>query len=215
MIDFLFSNPFSFFVWAAALLVAITIHEFSHAWAADQLGDPTARLAGRLTLNPLAHLDPLGTLMLLLIRFGWGKPVPVDPFNLENPRRDSAFISLAGPASNLILATLLSLIIRFSHLILGGSAFMLELFLTPFVILNVGLAIFNLIPVHPLDGGKILVGFLPQEKAYQVENFLQQYGLILIIFLIFPIFGFSLISAVIIPVVNLILAVLLPGAPLI
>src|SRR3972149_2555477 len=105
MLGQLFNNPLAFVFWALALILAITIHEFAHALAADRLGDPTPRLMGRLTLNPLAPLDPLGTLMLLIARFGWGKPVQFDPFNLRHPRRDSALISLAGPASNLIMAS--------------------------------------------------------------------------------------------------------------
>src|SRR4030042_6600170 len=103
MLQYLFTNPFSFAIWAAALLVAITIHEFAHAWTADHLGDPTPRLTGRLTLNPLAHLDPIGTLMLLIIRLGWGKPVTVDPFNLRHPKRDMALISLSGAVANFLL----------------------------------------------------------------------------------------------------------------
>src|SRR3990167_10883511 len=107
-----FSNPLLLILWLAALIIAVTIHEFAHAFAADRLGDPTPKLMGRLTLNPLAHLDVLGTLMLLIARFGWGKPVQIDPFNLQNPRRDSALIALAGPLSNLLLAVVLSLILR-------------------------------------------------------------------------------------------------------
>src|SRR3972149_935093 len=95
-----------------ALIVAITIHEFSHALAAERLGDPTPRLQGRLTLNPLKHLDPIGTILLILVRFGWGKPVQFDPFNLRHPRRDSAIISIAGPVSNAIVAILASLLIQ-------------------------------------------------------------------------------------------------------
>src|SRR3990167_4058068 len=110
----LFSSLETLFIVIIALLSAITIHEFSHAWVADRLGDPTPRLMGRVTLNPLAHLDPIGTIALLLIGFGWGKPVQFDPFNLENPRRDSALVSLAGPLSNITLASLLSIVLRFS-----------------------------------------------------------------------------------------------------
>ncbi|KKS87212.1 MAG: Peptidase M50 [Candidatus Gottesmanbacteria bacterium GW2011_GWB1_43_11] len=106
------NSPVSFLFYVAALIVAITIHEFSHAWSADHLGDPTPRLQGRLTLNPLAHLDPLGTILLFLVHFGWGKPVQFDPFNLRNPRRDAALISLAGPAANLLLATVCSIALR-------------------------------------------------------------------------------------------------------
>src|SRR3990167_10568404 len=97
-------NDFVFFI--PALLIALTVHEFSHALVADKLGDPTPRLMKRLSLNPLNHLDPIGTLMLLFFHFGWGKPVPFDPFNLRHPRRDAALISLAGPVSNLILAAI-------------------------------------------------------------------------------------------------------------
>src|SRR3989338_3130137 len=109
MISSLFSNPLLLIIYLISLLVAITIHEFSHAYFADKLGDPTARLMGRISLNPLVHLDPLGTLMLFLVGFGWGKPVQFDPFNLANPRRDAAVISFAGPLSNIILANALSL----------------------------------------------------------------------------------------------------------
>ena len=215
MLETFFTSPISFALWAGALLIAITIHEYAHAWMADRLGDPTARLMGRLTLNPLAHLDPLGTLMLLLFRFGWGKPVPFDPYNLRHPRRDAALISFAGPASNLILATILAVIIRLAHLALGSPAYIVELVLTPILGLSVMLAIFNLLPVHPLDGGKILIGILPWDLADKWEEILQQYGLIILIFLLFPLFGSSLVSVIISPIISLILAILLPGTPLI
>jgi Zn-dependent protease len=215
MLNYLFTNPLYFFIWVAAILVAITVHEFAHAWASDRLGDPTARLQGRVSLNPLAHLDPLGTLMLVLFRFGWGKPVPFDPFNLRNPRRDSALISFAGPAADLILAVILAILIRLGHLFLGPTAYIFELFLTPFITLAVTLAIFNLIPIHPLDGGKVLIGLLPEKLAYQWDEFLNRYGFILILFLIIPFFGFSLISSIIFPIVNMIISLLLPGISLI
>jgi len=200
--------------WIFAFLIAITIHEASHAFAADRLGDPTARLMGRLSLNPLVHYDPIGTSLLLLlvflralgfpvIPFGWAKPVQFDPYNLKNPRRDSALISLAGPVSNLLLAALLSLIARF----LGGATFLL-----PVITLNVVLAIFNLVPLHPLDGGKIFIGLLPEREAAEADLFLQRYGMIILFFLIFPsINGTSPLFAVISPVINFVLGILLPG----
>lgn len=202
-----------------ALVVAITIHEFSHAYWADRLGDPTPRLQGRLSLNPLRHLDPLGTLMLIIARFGWGKPVVFDPFNLRHPRRDAAIISLAGPASNLILAFICSVFLQIlfsyrlsllSNSFIGLFVYLIIGLLRPIIVLNVILAVFNLIPIHPLDGFKIVGGILPPDKArewYQLES----YGMIFLLFLIFPIFGgVSPISRLISPVINFILSLLLP-----
>ncbi len=202
MISNLFTNPLSFLIYIVALLTAITIHEFSHAFMADKLGDPTPRLMGRLTLNPIAHLDPLGTIMLLLVSFGWGKPVQFDPFNLRNPKRDAALISLSGPASNLILATLLSLVLRFSIPI--GNI------LQPFIYINVILAIFNLLPIHPLDGFKVVAGLLPKQY-YDSWMELERYGIFFLIILLFPIFGSSPIASILNPIVSFILNLLLPG----
>lgn len=207
----LFESPILFLFWAVALIIAITVHEFAHALAADKLGDPTPRLQGRLTLNPLAHLDPLGTLMILITRFGWGKPVQFDPFNLANPRRDAALISIAGPTSNLITATLLALLLRGGHIVFAPhGGLVLEAILSPIIFLNVALAIFNLIPVHPLDGGKILVGLLPKDLAYEWDALLNRYGILILIFLIFPFFGSSPITHLLVPIINTILSILLP-----
>lgn len=201
------SSPITFLYWFLAFGISLSVHEAAHAWMADRLGDPTAKLSGRLTLNPFAHIDPLGTLMLLIFRFGWGKPVPFDPHNLRNPRRDAGLISLSGPSANLILSTLCSLLFR-----LTSQLSPITYLLIPIITLNVYWAIFNLLPFHPLDGGKVLVGFLPQDLAYKVEQILEQFSLIFILFLFFPIFGVSLISAIIEPVANFILGFLLPGA---
>lgn len=224
MIGDLFNNPLGFVFWIIALAVAITVHEFAHAWSADRLGDPTPRTDGRLTLNPFAHLDPLGTLMLILVRFGWGKPVVFDPFNLRNPRRDGAVISLAGPFSNLVLASACAIFIQIlfnlHFLLLNYSFISLVTYfiiglLKPVIILNVVLAVFNLIPVHPLDGFKIVGGLLPEEYARQWAE-LEPYGLIFLLFLVFPVFGgIAPVSAIISPIINFILGILLPGAPVV
>ncbi len=207
--------------WILAFIVAITIHEAAHAWMANRLGDPTAKLMGRLSLNPLVHYDPAGTTLLLVtvvltalgimpFPFGWAKPVQFDPYNLKNPQRDSALISFAGPAVNLIFAALLSILLRFTSSpfsILSG----LPLLVYPFIILNVSLAIFNLIPIHPLDGGKILIGLLPAKSAKGAEIFLNRFGFLILIVLIFPIFGEPLLNSIISPLIRIILSILIPG----
>jgi len=203
MIGELTSNPVGFLFWVIALVIAITIHEFAHAFVADRLGDPTARLSGRVSLNPLAHLDPVGTIMLLLFRFGWGKPVPFDPFNLAHPKRDSALISLAGPASNIALAVVLSFIMKLA------PASLLTALLVPVIIINVNLAIFNLLPVPPLDGSKILYGILPMDWADEYNSFMRDYGMLLLILLILPIGGNSLAINLILPPIQFILNLLL------
>ncbi|AKM79056.1 MAG: Zn-dependent protease [Candidatus Beckwithbacteria bacterium GW2011_GWB1_47_15] len=203
MLTELLSNPILFLVWAASLVIAVTIHEFAHAFVADRLGDPTARLSGRVSLNPLAHLDPVGTIMLLLFRFGWGKPVPFDPFNLAHPKRDSALISLAGPASNIALAVVLSFIMKLA------PASLLTALLVPVIIINVNLAIFNLLPVPPLDGSKILYGILPMDWADEYNSFMRDYGMLLLILLILPIGGNSLAINLILPPIQFILNLLL------
>ncbi len=212
MLALLFNNPLVFVLWVIALLMAITIHEASHAFVADKLGDPTARLMGRLTLNPFAHLDLLGTVFLLLVRFGWGKPVQIDPFNLRNPRRDAALISLAGPVSNLILAAVLALVLRLVPLFpLPLTIHLtLQLFLVPIIILNVTLAIFNFLPISPLDGYKIVAGILPKNLVPQWVE-LEGFGLIFLLFLLLPLGGNSLLNDVFNPILTFILNLLLPG----
>ncbi len=205
MLNILFSNPIIFFIIFPGLLLAITVHEFAHAWAADHLGDPTPRAQNRLTLDPRAHLDPLGTLAILITRFGWGKPVQFDPYNLKDPIRDSALIALAGPISNLILAIVISLIINFNILPWEGVQYAF----IQLLIINVMLAIFNLIPVNPLDGGKILMAILPQETAANYEIVMEQYGTFILIFLIMPWGGVSPVSQLISPIIDIIVRMLI------
>ena len=152
------------------LLFALVFHEFSHAWIANKLGDPTARYAGRLTLNPIVHLDPIGGLMILFVGFGWAKPVPVDPRYLKNPREDMMKIAFAGPASNLLLAFIAGTILRFGYA-QGSLAMMMILFTQ----INIMLAVFNMIPVSPLDGSQIFSGLLIRTNPELVRN-LQIYG---------------------------------------
>ncbi len=198
MINLLFQNPIVFVLLAGALIVSISIHEFSHAFAAYKLGDPTGKNMGRMTLNPKAHLDPIGTIFLLFIGFGWGKPVPFNPFNLKNPKRDSAVISLAGPLSNFILAVILSFAIRFV-----GTDGILGVFLYMAILYNLILGFFNLIPLGPLDGNKIVYGFLPNNLAIQWME-IQKYGTIILLFLIM--FGFT--EKILLPLVGISMKIL-------
>lgn len=162
------------------ILLALTVHEFSHAMVAYRLGDPTAKNAGRLTLNPLSHLDPIGTLMLFLVHFGWAKPVPVDPRHFANPKRDMLWVALAGPASNMFLAFLSGLVIRFINAHPGpfmgsfiGNSFAVMMVLS--LQINLALAVFNLLPIPPLDGSKVLYGLLPPQYEHVAYN-LERYG---------------------------------------
>lgn len=158
------------------LLFALTVHEFCHGWAALKLGDPTAKLLGRLTLNPLAHLDPLGTLLFLFPpHIGWAKPVPVDVRYLKHSRRDMMWIALAGPVSNIILAfgfgTLLRLLDAASHDFAGSVEVALVRMVAWSVVLNLSLAAFNMIPIFPLDGSKVLAGLLSPIAAARYQSF--------------------------------------------
>lgn len=191
---------------APAFLIALTVHELAHALTADRLGDPTPRSDGRISLNPLKHLDPYGALLFLVTGFGWAKPVVFDPYNLAHPRRDGSLIALAGPASNLTVATLVALLIRFIPLLST-----LDFILYPFVFINVSLAIFNLVPVSPLDGEKILAGLLPRDMAYEFQTVMNRYGTIILIVLLLPVFGrTSPIQSLISPIISSISYFLLP-----
>ena len=162
------------------LLITITIHEFAHAKVADILGDPTPRLAGRLTLNPISHIDPIGLLMLILVRFGWAKPVPINPYNFSDPRKGSLMVSLAGPLSNFLFAWVLAIIYR--NLPVESSSVLLEI-LSYTIWINLALAVFNLIPVPPLDGSHILEFFLPAHRS-DIMLRLQQNGFLILIFIV-------------------------------
>ena len=189
MIDLLFSDPARFVVQLLllipAFLVAVTVHELAHGVVADRLGDPTARVQGRLTLNPLPHIDPLGAVAFLLAGFGWAKPVPVNAYNLRHPRRDMAWIAAAGPLSNFAVAFVglvgVVLIQRigmgaFVAEPLGGVLFAVFRF-------NLALGIFNLIPLPPLDGGHFLPYFLPR-ASWTTLHQLEQYGPMILLLLV-------------------------------
>jgi Zn-dependent protease len=173
----------------AFLLMSLSVHEAAHAWTADRLGDPTARMLGRITLNPLAHIDWIGTVLFPLISvttgfplLGWAKPVPVNFRNLKAPRRDFAIVALAGPVSNLVLALLATPV--FLMMYGDGVIEFGPILAAKFIVLNVSLAVFNMIPFPPLDGGNVLSGFVPEPVAAAIDQ-LRPYGFILLYALLF------------------------------
>jgi Zn-dependent protease len=184
---------------ALSLVIAITIHEFSHAFVADHFGDPTPRAHGRVSLNPLRHLDPLGTLMLIFFKFGWGKPVPIDPYNLTT--KEETLVALAGPVSNLLLATAFAILFRFAP----------NVFFYVFIQMNILLAVFNLLPLPPLDGSKVFLNLLPEEQSLQWQQAFDQYGYVFLAVLLFlPVGGSNIISLIISPIIKFLMSILLP-----
>ena len=200
----------SFAAFAVALIVGITVHEFSHAWSATQLGDSTARSQGRLSLNPVRHLDPLGTILILVAGFGWGRPTPVTPSNIRiGARPGMAVVALAGPVSNLIVATLAALPVRFGTLSVGSGTID-DKFLQALVLWNVVLAVFNLLPIAPLDGFKVLLGILPRHLAAAFQR-TERLGMVLlmVIVLVDVFTPIGILSRILIPTISAIRQLLL------
>jgi Zn-dependent protease len=205
----LLRDPEDLFIRVAAIIVAITVHEFNHAFVAHALGDLTPKLQGRLTLNPLSHLDPIGTALLFIAQFGWGKPVQFNPYNLRiNPAIGSAAVSFAGPLANILLAIALYLPFRMG-LRLGSPE--LTQFLSVCLQINIALAAFNLIPIPPLDGFGVLQGLLPGRMSLALEP-LRTYGPIILLVLVFlpSLGGPNIIGILMSPIVRAI-AVLVRG----
>jgi len=166
-----------------SILMASTIHEYSHGLAAFKMGDPTAKAAGRLTLNPLPHIDPLGAISMIVFRFGWSKPVPINEYNFEKRELGTAITALAGPISNIFLASLLALI---NYTFKPDLNSLFGSFLLTFTIINLALAFFNLLPIPPLDGHKIVRAILPKKLRYYWEQ-LEKFSIVLLVLLILPI----------------------------
>ena len=163
------------------ILIASTVHEYAHGWAAFKLGDPTAKAAGRLTLNPLKHIDPIGAISMVLFRFGWSKPVPINEYNFEKRELGTALTALAGPVSNMTLALLGGLL----NWIINPTG-ILYVILFVFVMINISLAVFNLLPIPPLDGHKIVRALLPKKIRYYWEQ-LEKFSIFIILLFILPI----------------------------
>lgn len=187
------------FIFAIAVLImSVVIHEVSHGYAANLLGDPTAKYAGRLTLNPIKHLDPMGSVVFPLLLalfhspvvFGWAKPVPFNPYNLKNQKWGPGLVAISGPLSNFLVAIIFGLLIKFSPFLsfLPSSFFEIASLI---VLINLVLGIFNLVPIPPLDGSKVLFAFLPF-RWHNIEIFLEKYGIFLLLIFIFFLFQFLL-----------------------
>ncbi|MGI9343122.1 MAG: site-2 protease family protein [Gammaproteobacteria bacterium] len=192
------STQFSNFVQiisiaAIPILFAITVHEVAHGWMAKNYGDRTAEMLGRLTLNPIKHIDPVGTVLVPLLMvwiggfiFGWAKPVPVSPRNLRNPKRDMVPVALAGPGANLLMAIIWAALLKgfeFAQPMLGGTAFFFIQMAKIGIFFNILLMIFNLLPIPPLDGGRVLRGLVPESIGHRLDA-LERYGLIIVVGLI-------------------------------
>jgi len=193
-------------ILAPPLLLALTFHEFAHGYIAYRLGDPTAHNAGRLTLNPLSHLDPLGTIAFFFIKFGWAKPVPVNPAYFRNPKKDMLWVALAGPLTNLALAVISAILTKAvwffaAHLPYSTAAKAILVpvngMLVASVWINLVLCIFNFLPIPPLDGSRILTGLLPNKMAISYLQ-LERYGFIIILILAFS----GILSKVILPIIS-------------
>jgi Zn-dependent protease len=182
------------------LLFALTVHELAHGWVAFRLGDPTAKLAGRLTMNPLKHLDPLGVLAFVIMKIGWAKPVPVDPRYFRNPQKDMLLVALAGPGSNVLLAIASALLARVLVSVPVLPLFVLQPLvgmLVASVWINIMLAVFNIIPIPPLDGSKVLMGVLPPEAARSFAR-IEPFGF----FILLALFYTGVIGALILPIIR-------------
>lgn len=200
-------------IWILPVLLAVSLHEAAHAWMANKKGDPTARLLGRLTFNPLKHIDPIGTILVPILMlvftgfaFGWAKPVPIDVRNLKNPKKDMMWVALAGPASNFIMAIMWAVFLNISVLFVDSrSSISLFFLLMPVagITINVILGVLNLLPIPPLDGGRIMSGLLSPRASMQYSK-IEPYGFFIIIALMLT----GLLSHIIFPVINLVLLVL-------
>lgn len=204
-------NFLEFGLFLIVLIPSVSLHELFHGWTAYRLGDPTAKLMGRLTLNPIAHIDPIGTLLLPFLMFlftgfvfGYAKPVPINPANLHDPKRDMILIGLSGPLANFLLALAFSLMIK-AGLLTGllTNLSVIYLLLRFGIIINLILAIFNLIPIPPLDGSRVLIGILPHHLAVSYSK-LEPYGFLIIVGLLY----LGIIGKIIFPVINFLTMVL-------
>ena len=198
-------------VWALPVLFAVTLHEVAHGWVANKLGDGTAKMLGRLTPNPVKHIDPIGTILVPLAMFllqtgfifGWAKPVPVNTRNFKNPRRDMALVAIAGPLSNLAMAVFWVFVYKLGHSLLGDSNIARGVMSMgqAGIIINLILFVFNLLPIPPLDGGRVLSGFVPPSVSDLLDK-IEPYGFFIVVGLLY----LGVLNTIISPVINFFMA---------
>jgi len=215
MLERIIWDASNFLFIAIALLTAITIHEYAHARAALYFGDATAKLYGRLSLNPLKHLDPIGALMLFIFKFGWAKPVPINPRNFTNYKKGTIWVSLAGPLANVFLALIAALLWRLLAFLSMPSLLLVGRLLDLLIVYNVFFAIFNLIPLPPLDGSKVLGMMLPPKQSYYYSQYMsqiEQYGFWILILLV----ATGALSTIMMPFTSFLLMIvgLIKGSPI-
>jgi len=201
LLDMLLAGHFdlgTFLVWIVALALGITVHEFGHAYRAEMAGDPTPRQHGRVSLYPWDHYDPVGSTLILLVGIGWAKPVPTNPFMFRHPRRDEIMVSLWGPMANVLLAIVLAIPVRFGLVPVEYAGP-----IGTIIALQLMLAVFNLIPIYPLDGSHILAALLPVETARKIEGFYRQSGPLLLLVVV------MVAGRIVWPVVSLLMGILL------
>lgn len=194
-------SPFEIALLLPAIIIGLTLHELAHGYVAYRLGDSTAARQGRLTINPVAHIDPIGFIALFLVGFGWAKPVPVNPYNMRDPQRGMLLVALAGPATNMVIAIVTAILLGLgiAALFPYGQDIVVRI-----IYINIVLAVFNLLPIPPLDGSKILAGLLPPSQA-NIIHALDNYGFIILLLLLFTGVISKILSIIITPIFHLLL----------
>lgn len=201
----------NFLLYLPGLLIALTVHEFAHGYISYRFGDPTPKMQGRLSLNPVHHIDPIGFIMMVFFRFGWCKPVQINPYYFKNRRQGMLWVALAGPLANFLFALVTAILVGLLSFVLPRNLYFNSIFIQVLfgvLLYNINLGLFNLIPIAPLDGSKVLEGLLPPALAYQYQTWMNQYGMLVLIAVMFTGVYRSLIAPLAGLLLNLMLSII-------